>query len=60
MPRVEIFYAVKVLDEEQVVSKCISQNTGFDVASPNEMEKVINLGGDPNRIIFANPVKSVE
>lgn len=31
--------------------------TGFDCASQNEIQKILDLGVDPDRIIFANPCK---
>ena len=36
---------------------CIERGCGFDVASVREFSKVIKLGGDPSKMIFANPVK---
>jgi ornithine decarboxylase len=32
--------------------------TGFDVASAQELQDVINLGAKPNDLIFANPMKT--
>lgn len=33
--------------------------TNFDCASKNEIKQVLELGVDPERIIFANPCKPV-
>ena len=60
LPRVDLFFAVKVLDDEKIIKRCASLNTGFDVASPNEMKKVLELGGEPHKLIFANPVNEKE
>jgi len=32
--------------------------TGFDVASAQELQDVIDLGAKPNDLIFANPMKT--
>ena len=60
LPRVEIFYAVKVNPDDEIVKKCIQMGTGFDAASHREIERIIKLGAKPENIIFANPVKSPE
>ena len=57
MPRVELWFAAKVLDDEEVYKFCIKKGCGFDVASVHEFEKVLKLGVDANKLIFANPVK---
>jgi ornithine decarboxylase len=40
-----------------VVKMLAALGTGFDCASKNEIEQVLNLGVDPSRIIYANPCK---
>lgn len=58
MPRVEVFYAAKCNFNEGIMSQVIKRGGGFDVASPNEMEKALELGSVPEDLIFANPMKS--
>ena len=58
MPRVEIFYAAKTNPDTEICKTCLNMGTGFDVASPQELEDIINLGANPNDLIFANPMKT--
>ncbi|KAK0093589.1 hypothetical protein PV326_013175 [Microctonus aethiopoides] len=57
LPRVEPFYAVKCNDSLTVLEVLASLGTGFDCASKGEISKVLSIGVDPSRIIFANPAK---
>ncbi|XP_034943938.1 ornithine decarboxylase 1-like [Chelonus insularis] len=57
LPRVEPFYAVKCNDSPTVIEVLAALGTGFDCASKAEINKVLNAGVDPSRIIFANPAK---
>ncbi|KAJ9592498.1 hypothetical protein L9F63_015815 [Diploptera punctata] len=57
MPRVEPFYAVKCNDSSTVLEVLAALGTSFDCASKGEIMKVMELGVDPSRIIFANPTK---
>lgn len=59
MPRVEIFYAVKTNPNTKIVEKCLESGTGFDVASEAEIRQVMLQGGDPQKCIFASPIKKV-
>lgn len=58
MPRVDPFYAVKCNSHPKVLQALIALGTGFDCASKGEIEKMIALGVDPSRIMFAHPCKS--
>nr|QXT59670.1 ornithine decarboxylase 1 [Recilia dorsalis] len=57
MPRVQPFYAVKCNDSQLVLATLAALGTGFDCASKTEIAKVMDLGVDGSRIIFANPAK---
>nr|XP_022912691.1 ornithine decarboxylase 1-like [Onthophagus taurus]XP_022912692.1 ornithine decarboxylase 1-like [Onthophagus taurus] len=57
MPRVKPFYAVKCNDSLTVLEVLAALGTGFDCASKAEINKVLSLGVQSNRIIFANPAK---
>ncbi|KAL5016675.1 hypothetical protein ScPMuIL_006264 [Solemya velum] len=59
LPRVEPFYAVKCNDDHAVLKILADLGTGFDCASQNEIQKVLNLDVDPARIIYANTVKQI-
>lgn len=57
MPRVKPFYAVKCNDNQTVLELLAALGTGFDCASKSEIQKVLNLGVDQSRIIYAHPCK---
>jgi len=59
MPRVAPFYAVKCNDNRTVLETLASLGASFDCASKSEIAKVLELGVDTDRIIFANPAKQV-
>ena len=60
MPRVELFYAAKTNPDHEICKTALMMGTGFDVASGQELQDVINLGAKPNDLIFANPMKTDE
>jgi ornithine decarboxylase len=57
MPKVRPFYAVKCNDDYHVLKTLATLGTGFDCASEGEIRKILDLGVDPSRIIYANPAK---
>ncbi|KAG0722253.1 Antizyme inhibitor 2 [Chionoecetes opilio] len=57
LPRVKPFYAVKCNDHPTVLEILAALGTGFDCASKTEIQKILELGVDQSRIIFANPCK---
>ncbi|XP_055903952.1 ornithine decarboxylase 1-like [Eupeodes corollae] len=57
-PQIKPYYAIKCNDESPVLKIMSSLGAGFDCASKNEIEKVLKIGVHPNRIIYANPMKS--
>jgi ornithine decarboxylase len=57
MPRVIPHYAVKCNDNEFVLATLAALGTSFDCASKGEISKILDLGVNPDRIIFANPTK---
>ncbi|XP_050439919.1 ornithine decarboxylase-like [Adelges cooleyi] len=59
MPRVKPFYAVKCNDNLLLLETLAALGLCFDCASKVEIKKVMDLGVDPSRIIFANPIKMV-
>ncbi|XP_055623590.1 ornithine decarboxylase 1-like [Toxorhynchites rutilus septentrionalis] len=60
LPRVKPFYAVKCNDDGAILETLAMLGTGFDCASKWEIEKVLDMGVEPERIIFAHPIKSSE
>ncbi|XP_055376390.1 ornithine decarboxylase 1-like, partial [Condylostylus longicornis] len=59
MPRVQPFYAVKCNDHPVILKLLSELGTGFDCASKGEINRVMNLDVQSNRIIFANPTKPI-
>jgi len=57
LPRVAPFYAVKCNPNPVIIRLLAEQGVNFDCASAVEIELVLSLGVDPERIIFANPCK---
>lgn len=57
LPRVEPHYAIKCNTDPMLLKLLAYLGTGFDCASKNEIQTVLDLGVSPSRIIFANPCK---
>lgn len=58
LPRVQPFYAVKCNPDSKVLHTLASLGVNFDCASKSEIEKVLQMGVSPERIIYANPCKA--
>jgi len=57
LPRVEPHYAIKCNTDQMLLKLLAFLGAGFDCASKNEIQTVLDLGVSPSRIIFANPCK---
>ncbi|KAG2204227.1 hypothetical protein INT46_008842 [Mucor plumbeus] len=57
LPRIQPFYAIKCNPDPMVVQLLASLGCGFDCASKQEIQQVLDVGVDPSRIIYANPCK---
>ncbi len=60
LPEVNIYYAVKANDDVGVLSALAQVGSGFEVASSEELRRVLSLGVSPEKIISSNPVKPEE
>src|SRR5207247_2538246 len=60
LPHVVPFYAIKANPHPKIIKTFVRLGCGFDVASAAEMRLVLSLGARPEKIIFANTIKSVE
>lgn len=58
LPQVKIHYAVKANPDERIVLTLAKHGAYFDVASDGEMMALTDLGIAPERMIYANPVKT--
>ncbi|XP_058467191.1 ornithine decarboxylase 1-like [Malaya genurostris] len=60
LPRVHPFYAIKSNDDETIVDTLLLLGCGFDCASKAECNRILELGVNRERIIFAQPSKTIE
>ena len=59
IPSVKMHYAMKCCDEPHLLKFVADHGLGFDCASMKEIETIIGLGVDANRIVFSHPLKSI-
>lgn len=57
LPMIEPHYAVKCNPNQAILRTLQRLGTGFDCASKDEIDRVIDMGVEPEKIIFANPAK---
>jgi len=60
LPLLKPHFAVKCCNEPNLVKFLAERGFGFDCASQRELEMILGLGVDPNRIVFAHPLKCQE
>ncbi|MBP1763378.1 MAG: ldc [Firmicutes bacterium] len=58
LPGVKVYYAVKSNPDERIIKTLAGLGSCFDVASDGEMRMLSDLGIEPERIVYANPVKT--
>jgi ornithine decarboxylase len=58
MPRVHAHYAVKANPDPRVVQVLADEGSGFEIASPAELDLLTSLGVDPSQVHYSNPVKA--
>lgn len=59
LPRVDPYYAIKSNDEAALVEATVMLGFGYDCASMAEVRWMLELGVDRERIIFAQPQKTI-
>lgn len=57
LPEIRPYFAIKSNPDPLFLSLLANLGIGFDCASRNEIQQVLEYGVDPSRIIFANPCK---
>jgi len=57
LPNIQPYYAVKCNPNKVIIEMLHSLGCSFDCASKNEINTVLKITNDPNKIIFANPCK---
>lgn len=60
MPNFRIYYAVKANDDINIIKTLAQGGSGFEVASSEELKKVLSAQVQPERIISSNPIKPEE
>lgn len=58
LPGVKLFYAIKSNPDKNIITVLDNLGSNFDVASDGEMEQLHQMGISPERMIYANPVKT--
>nr|WP_243859839.1 type III PLP-dependent enzyme [Amycolatopsis arida] len=56
-PGARVLYAVKANPEPAVVDALVAAGTGFDVASPGEIDLCLDRGAAPAALSYGNPIK---
>lgn len=59
IPRVKVFYAIKANPHRRILELMRELGSNFDVASDGEIKELASLGVDGSRMIYANPMKTV-
>jgi len=56
-PDADVFYAVKANPADEVIQLLADLGSSFDIASPQELDKVLNCGVSPDRMSYGNTIK---
>jgi ornithine decarboxylase len=56
-PYGDIYYAVKANPEKPIVKMLADMGASFDLASPSELDLVLSLGVEPERLSYGNTIK---
>lgn len=59
LPRVKVFYAIKANPHRRILELMRDIGSNFDVASDGEIMELHSLGVEGSRMIYANPMKTV-
>ncbi|MFN3599486.1 MAG: type III PLP-dependent enzyme [Aquificaceae bacterium] len=56
----KVYYAVKANDHKDILKTLAELGCGFEIASSQEIQKVLELGVKGDRVISSNPIKPLE
>lgn len=56
-PSADVYYAVKANPADEVIEALAKMGSSFDIASPQELDKVLKFGVDPSRMSYGNTIK---
>jgi ornithine decarboxylase len=59
-PTIRPFYAVKCNPDPRIVETLATLGSSFDCASPAEIDLVLGMGVEQERILYANPCKRIQ
>ncbi|MBQ5414540.1 MAG: type III PLP-dependent enzyme, partial [Schwartzia sp.] len=59
MPMVNVFYAMKANPSPKILDTMVELGASFDTASAGEIETLHKMGVPGERMIYANPVKTI-
>ncbi|HPO50276.1 MAG TPA: type III PLP-dependent enzyme, partial [Spirochaetota bacterium] len=59
-PYAKIYFAVKSNPAEKVITLLRDLGSNFDIASTYELDKVLSLGVEPERLSFGNTIKKAK
>lgn len=57
LPRVRPHFAVKANPHADVLRALMAEGTGFEIASPAELDLLLSLGARPEDILYSNPIR---
>jgi ornithine decarboxylase len=57
LPKARVLYAVKANPARPVLERLVALGSGFDVASPGEIDLCLAAGADPGALSFGNTIK---
>jgi ornithine decarboxylase len=57
IPQARVYYAVKANPALPILQRLVALGSGFDVASPAEIDQVLAAGADPALISYGNTIK---
>jgi ornithine decarboxylase len=57
IPQARVYYAVKANPAPPILQRLVALGSGFDVASPAEIDQVLAAGADPALISYGNTIK---
>ena len=60
LPHVKPYYAVKCNPTPSIMRTLAALGSNFDCASPAEIQMVLDIGVEPDRILYANPCKRIQ
>jgi ornithine decarboxylase len=59
LPAVRVYYATKCNPHEGILRTLATLGSNFEIASAPELDALLAIGVDPDRVLYSNPVKPV-